>query len=103
VAGTQAQVLTVEMGEFFFEPSSLSVRPGAVTVNLTNVGERRAHTFIVKTLSGSDDLAGTDEIPLGESATLQFTLTQPGTYEVYCGVGNHAERGQTGTLTVRAA
>ena len=39
----------------------------------------------------------------GQSATLTFTFTTPGTFEFWCHVGQHRERGMVGTLTVAAA
>ena len=40
------------------------------------------------------------ELPRGEDATLDVTL-QPGTYEVYCPVKGHKEKGMTTKITVR--
>jgi len=39
-------------------------------------------------------------VPVGRSLAVQAEL-QPGTYEFYCSLPGHADRGQKGTLTVR--
>ncbi|HEX2097708.1 MAG TPA: plastocyanin/azurin family copper-binding protein [Rubrobacteraceae bacterium] len=44
----------------------------------------------------------TDDIEPGGSAELEVNL-EPGTYELYCPVGNHEERGMVGTVTVRGS
>ena len=41
----------------------------------------------------------TAEISPGESAVLEVNL-DPGTYVLYCPVGDHKERGMDGTVTV---
>jgi uncharacterized cupredoxin-like copper-binding protein len=37
----------------------------------------------------------------GETAVLEFTPTQPGTYEFFCTVPGHKEAGMVGTLIVK--
>lgn len=39
----------------------------------------------------------------GQTATLEFTPTQPGTYEFYCTVEGHKDAGMVGTLIVKQA
>ncbi len=76
------------------------MRPGAVVVTMTNEGPERPHTFVVKNKSGDGDLAKTERVAQGQMATLEFNVTEEGTYEVYCNLPGHADRGQRGTLTV---
>ncbi|MDR7486214.1 MAG: hypothetical protein QN149_13365 [Armatimonadota bacterium] len=37
----------------------------------------------------------------GQSATLRFTPTKKGTFEISCQISGHYEAGQKGTITVR--
>jgi len=39
---------------------------------------------------------------MGQTATLEFTPTKPGTYEFFCTVAGHKEAGMKGTLFVKA-
>jgi uncharacterized cupredoxin-like copper-binding protein len=45
-------------------------------------------------------MAKTDRIMPGQSGRLEFTIREAGTYEYYCNLPGHADRGQKGTLTV---
>lgn len=97
---TIPQTLTVKAGEYFYDPKDFQVRPGAVTVTMTNEGPERPHTFIVKNKNGDGDLFKSERVPVGAPVTFEFTIMEEGTYEVYCSLPGHADRGQRGTLTV---
>jgi plastocyanin len=97
-AGVQA--VSVKAGEYFYDPKDLRVKPGAVAVTMTNDGPERPHTFVVKNKSGDGDLFKSDRVPVGDPVTLEFSVMEEGTYEVYCSLPGHADRGQRGTLTV---
>ena len=100
-AAAVPQAFEVKGGDFFFEPKDLTARPGPITITFANQAERRDHTFVVKTKDGSGDLVKSPEVKAGDSAKFEFTLSEEGTYEVYCNLPGHASRGQVGTLTVR--
>jgi plastocyanin len=87
-------------GEYFFEPKDLSVAAGKLTVTLDNSGPERPHTWAVKSKTGEGDVARVERTPVGSTGTAEFTLTEAGTYEIYCTLPGHADRGQRGTLTV---
>jgi len=42
----------------------------------------------------------TDRVNTGESAAVEFTASQAGTFEYYCSVGNHRAQGMVGKLIV---
>ncbi len=95
------QMISVKAGDYFFDPKDYRVRPGAITVTMTNEGPERPHTFVVKNKSGDGDLFKSDRVPVGTTpVTLEFTIMEEGTYEVYCSLPGHADRGQRGTITV---
>jgi plastocyanin len=97
---TAPQTVTIKAGEYFYDPKDILVRPGRVAVTMTNEGPERPHTFTVKNKSGSGDLFRSDRISQGQATTLEFEVMEEGTYEVYCNLPGHADRGQRGTLTV---
>ena len=103
-APTQAAAVptafTIRSGDYFYEPKEFRARPGVITVTMTNDGPERPHTFNVKNRSGDGDLAKSERVNVGGTATLEFTIMEEGTYEVYCSLPGHADRGQRGTLTV---
>lgn len=82
-----------------FEPSTLTVQPGQkVRVSLTNKGEA-PHNVEFELPEGEKEFE--ENLAPGETKTLEFTAPEkPGEYTFYCPVGNHRERGMTGTLTV---
>ena len=88
-------------GEYYFEPRDLTVKPGRISVTLENVGPRWPHTFYVRNLSGDGDLVRSEEAQVGETGTIEFAVSQAGTYEIYCSVRGHLDRGQKGTLAVQ--
>jgi hypothetical protein len=76
-----------------------SLPAGSTTFNVTNNGTNE-HSFEVEGNGIEEALDPT--LQPGENGTLQVDL-QPGTYEVYCPVGNHRAEGMTMQLTVTAA
>jgi uncharacterized cupredoxin-like copper-binding protein len=102
-APAPAPALEVKAGEYYYEPKDLTVKAGAVKITMTNVGPDRPHTINVKNKNGNGDLVKSERINVGQSGTLEFTVTEAGTYEVYCSLPGHADRGQRATLTVTAS
>jgi uncharacterized cupredoxin-like copper-binding protein len=90
-------VPTTEVGLTEYEiamPTSLSA--GSQTFRVTNNGASE-HNFEVEG-QGIEEQFETNLSP-GETQTMQLDLV-PGTYEVYCPVGNHREQGMETQLTV---
>jgi plastocyanin len=91
-----SQTITLTETEFAIEPADVKVaEAGDVEFEVENAGGI-PHALEVE----SDDLEEeTEEIAPGETATLTVELPA-GTYELYCPIGDHADQGMTGTLTV---
>jgi uncharacterized cupredoxin-like copper-binding protein len=90
-------VSTTEVGLTEYEiamPTSLSA--GSQTFRVTNNGATE-HNFEVEG-QGIEQEFETNLSP-GETQTMQLNL-EPGTYEVYCPVGNHRDQGMEMQLTV---
>lgn len=90
---------TVVMTEFAFNPATLTVPAGRDTFVLNNAGQF-PHTLHIEGNGVSVDVA--PAIDGGQNATGSVTL-RPGTYDIWCPVDGHRDRGMVGTLTVAAA
>ena len=96
-ATAQTPVEVVMVSEFAFAPTELTVPAGLTMFTLNNTDSRR-HDMVIaynETTLQSETLGG------GEVGMWEVTLDQAGTYEFWCSVGNHRERGMTGWLTVQ--
>ena len=84
--------------EYSFDPSAIVVRgAGRLRITLRNEGSL-AHN--IKVRRGGELVGGTPSFPAGSSESALVVL-EHGNYELVCTVGDHAELGMTGELTVR--
>ncbi len=99
------QRAVVEADSYVFTPQHLAVRAGH-PVELTF----KSATWVVPHIVIIDDprsgLHIREELPAGESRTIKFTPTVPGSFAIYCDkklpfMKSHRERGQEGVLEVR--
>jgi plastocyanin len=89
------QTIDVSAVDFRFDPAELTADAGDLTIALTNDGES-PHAIEIE---GGGVEEASDTINAGDSTDLTVSL-EDGTYEIYCPVGDHRERGMVGTLTV---
>jgi uncharacterized cupredoxin-like copper-binding protein len=90
--------LTVTAHEYSFDPNRIVVGgAGAVRIVLRNEGDL-AHNIHLE--RGGEDVGGTPSFAPGGSRSVRLDL-RPGTYELLCTVGDHAQLGMKGKLTVR--
>jgi plastocyanin len=93
----EATEVTVTLTEFSIELSEQTFAPGAYEFVAEEEGEL-PHALSIE--GPGVDSTSTEVIqPGGESQTLTVTL-QPGTYEIWCPVGNHRAQGMETTITV---
>ncbi len=91
--------IEVQETEFSLDPSEITLEePGTYVFRAVNSGNA-VHALEIE---GEGIEEETEEIEPGESTELEVNL-DPGTYKLYCPVGNHEERGMTGTVTVQEA
>lgn len=88
---TGATAVTIEAGDLFFDPTTLSVSADGVEITLQNTGLIE-HDFVI------DELGVDIHTEAGETVTETVTLPA-GTYDFYCSVPGHREAGMEGTIT----
>ena len=92
---------TIEVNEteFSLEPANITLnQPGTYVFRAVNAGNA-VHSLEIE---GQGIEEETPNIQAGESSELKVNL-DPGTYKLYCPIGNHEERGMVGTVTVQEA
>jgi plastocyanin len=94
--GGGGETVDVSLVDFAIEPPDPTVKAGTVTFAVTNDGNT-LHNLEIEGNGVEEELPA--DLSSGESGELTVDL-QPGTYEWYCPVGNHAEMGMEGELTV---
>lgn len=92
----KAQAVEVSETEYAFDPANPKVKAGTVTFDVKNDGQI-AHNLEVEGDGVEEELE--QDLQPGDSGELTVDL-QPGTYEWYCPIGDHAEQGMEGELTV---
>ena len=97
-AEAESETVSVSEGEMFIELSEDSFSAGTYSFEVTNNG-RMPHDFVVE--QGDSDMAATEVLQPGESATLEVELA-PGDYVFYCSVGAHRAAGMEFPVTVAA-
>ncbi len=85
---------TIALSEFALAPASVTVPTGG-SLQVVNDGAA-SHNLSV---TGTDLI--TEDLPAGESGTLDVSSLEPGEYEILCTIPGHADAGMTGTLTVK--
>jgi uncharacterized cupredoxin-like copper-binding protein len=97
-ASQPAGSLKVEMTEFKFAPSSLSVKAGRTTFFLVNSGTV-AHDLVIDGPSGSR-VAASELVQPGGSSTFTVDNLAAGSYRIVCDQPGHESSGMKGTLSV---
>lgn len=105
--------IKVDMVEFMFTPDSYTVPAGQeITIELKNSGAIE-HEFVIMKFgtevsqpfddNDEGNIYWEKEVAAGQTETMTFTApTEPGTYQVVCGIAGHMEAGMVGTLVVVA-
>ncbi len=95
-SGTPLETIQISETDFKLEPATVDVdEAGLYTFRVVNDGQA-THALEIE---GSGIEEETDDLGPGESAELTVEL-EAGEYELYCPVGDHKDRGMTGSLKV---
>jgi plastocyanin len=88
------QRVTVDANDLYrFDPSTITVHPGKVEIDLVNVGKGAPHNWSLPVLGATTPLTGADQ-----HSSVTFVAPAPGRYTFVCTI--HRKQGQTGTLVV---
>lgn len=89
-----AQLTTVTTQQMAFSQPEIRVQAGQPVQFQMRNADMFEHSFDIDGLNV--------HVPVGsrDSALVEFTPIEPGTYHFYCGVPGHAEAGMVGTLIV---
>jgi plastocyanin len=93
--GTQTVALgTVSSGVGFVPNQAVTVAAGTIHFQLANTGNL-PHSIGVRTAPPppQTSLGLAQTASPGSTTSVDITLTTPGTYQIYCGVGTHADQG----------
>lgn len=97
-AGVQTVAITATDNKF--SPSTFTVPPGQkIKVTLTNNGKKKHNIAFV--LHNKEIVKLPNDIGPGETGSLEFTSSGPGSYSYYCPVDLHRELGMKGTMVVK--
>lgn len=98
-SGTSLQTVQIGETEFKLQPSSVTVdKPGIYTFHAVNNGT----TDHALEIEGEGLETETENIAPGDSADLKVELKK-GSYEMYCPVADHKDRGMKGSIAVGGA
>jgi uncharacterized cupredoxin-like copper-binding protein len=96
-ASQQSKTLAIGETEYSITPTSINVpKTGKVTFKITNNGQI-GHALEIE---GHGVEEKTSTIMAGSSDTLTVDFSKTGSYEVYCPVDDHKNKGMKATLTV---
>ena len=109
--GSPSTSLNVDMTDFMYEPNIYNIPAGeTITLELTNNGAVE-HEFVIMNFGANvgEDFGDEDEaniyweaeVEAGESGTYTFTApSEPGKYQIVCGIEGHYVAGMVGSMTV---
>lgn len=96
VSAPGTQQVTVTASDYRFEPSTVSVKAGqAVQLTLRNTSSQ-VHDWTPQGLGPNVQALAQP----GQTVTISFTPTAPGSYRVVCAQPGHEQVGMVGELTV---
>lgn len=94
-AAMEGKAVTVKGANFSFAPSKITVKQGE-KVKIVFQDDDGFHDLVI---DGYD--VKTQRIQTGGSSQVEFTADKIGTFEYFCSVDGHREKGMKGVLTVQ--
>jgi plastocyanin len=96
-APAAGHVVSISESEYKLSPSTVSIaKTGKVTFDVKNMGKIE-HALEIE---GNGVQEETEHIAPGAAASITVTLSKNGTYEMYCPIDGHRDKGMQGTIRV---
>jgi plastocyanin len=92
--GAATETITIEGGNFFFDPDEVIAQSGIAELDL--VGAGGTHTLVFD----DGEYSGFQLEVVGDSSDAKKIDLKPGEYVFYCDILGHRQQGMEGTLTV---
>ena len=90
----EVEAVEIEAGSFYFKPNKIKVDKGQ-KVRVTLKAVSLMHNFTIDEFN-----VKSETVQNGNTGIVEFTPDKAGTFEFYCGIGQHRANGQKGTLIV---
>lgn len=90
----ETKVFQLSNAGFSFTPKEITVKKGD-TVKIEFTSKGGIHDWVLDAFD-----AKTKQLQIGETGEVTFVANKAGTFEYYCGVGNHRQMGMVGNLIV---
>jgi len=94
------QIVVVTEAEWKITLDKKEIPAGKTKFIITNNGPKWPHAFRIVDKSTGKSAGDQVSVNLDEVDTLEITL-QPGTYEIYCPMSGHKDKGMVTSLTVK--
>jgi PQQ system protein len=100
--GEVVQTIQISETEFALNPSSVTLpKAGTYEFEVTNDG-KITHALEIEESGGGAE-AETGDIDPSAKKTVRFTFSGSGSFEMYCPIDGHEDKGMKGTITVGGA
>jgi len=91
------RIVSVDALEYAFTPININVKQGeTIKLTLNNTGSME-HDLVIDELN-----VNTGPVGPGSQITVEFKVTESGSYEFYCSISNHRSLGMKGSFNVAA-
>jgi uncharacterized cupredoxin-like copper-binding protein len=103
-ASSGTQTIQISEKEYSLNPSTVTVsKPGTYTFEITNDGQI-THAFEIEASGGGGDEEGeSGDIEPGQKKMVEFELAAGQSYEMYCPIDGHRQKGMDGSVVFAGA
>lgn len=93
---TKVNEITISATDYAFTPAKLSIKTGDKVKLVFQNNGKFPHNLVIDELKVT-----TKTINAGQTDTIEFTADKAGSYNMYCSVDSHRQKGMEGTVSVQ--